>query len=981
MKTYHFLFSLLFVWILSSCNKQQSPVDYVNPFIGTGGHGHTYPGAAVPFGMVQLSPDTRLDGWDGCGGYHYSDDVIFGFSHTHLSGTGVSDYGDILSMPTTGPLYLNNGSKSEKGYGSKFSHKNESASPGYYRVLLEDYDITVELTATKRTGMQRYTIPKNESCHIILDLIHRDKVLDASIKIVNDHRIEGYRNSRNWAKNQILFFVMEFSKPFHAFGIEEDGNKHEGEKQAQGTNLKAWLDFNLPEGGEILVKTGLSAVSIEGAAKNLDAENPDWDFDQIHKNARKNWTDELNKIQVSGSTKNNQEIFYTSLYHSMLNPNIYMDVDNKYRGRDLKIHEADGFTNYTVFSLWDTYRATHPLFTIIDQKRTNDFINTFIKQWEQGGLLPVWELSANETNCMIGYHAVPVIADAWVKNIRGYDAEKAYDAMKTSAMQNIRGSKLYREYGFIPANMEGSSVSQTLEYAYDDWCIAQMAKGLGNDDDYKYFTERAQYYKNLFDPQSGFMRPRQNNAWIEPFNPKEVNFHYTEANCWQYAFYVPQDITHFAQLLGGKKGLSKKLDQLFTEDSETTGRHQADITGLIGQYAHGNEPSHHMAYLYDYTGEPWKTQEKVREIMRDMYTTKPDGLIGNEDCGQMSSWYVLSSMGFYPVTPAADYYALGSPVFDEAKIHLENGKTFTITAENNSSEHVYVQEVYLNGENWDKNYLLHQDIMNGGSLRFVMGAEPNKNRGIADEAIPKSHIDEYLIVPTPFYVTNGQTFGKTKEIIMSCALPDVDIYYTIDGSEPTDKSTKFIQPLHISKTTTIKAIAIDKSGKKSRISEGTFYKIPEHRSIELHSTYDPQYAAGGDMALIDQLRGNESFGTGAWQGYQFQDFEAVVDLGEQQKISKIAIGFIQDMKSWIFMPEWVDFFVSSDGKNFKKAGRIMNDIPQNTEGGIVKEFELKVKPMQARYIKILAKNTQYCPEWHLGAGGKAWLFADEISVE
>ncbi len=982
-----FLAILISILIISvtSCNSDNKDLaDKVNPFIGTGGHGHTYPGAAAPFGMVQLSPDTRLDGWDGCGGYHYSDSVIFGFSHTHLSGTGVSDYGDILIMPTTGKLHLNNGSKAghQNGYASKFSHKNESATAGYYEVLLEDYNIKAELTATERTGMHRYSIPENEACHIVLDLIHRDKVLDAGIKIVSETRIEGYRHSQAWAEKQMLFFVMEFSKPFSSFGIQENENPEEGKKEAKGESLRAWFDFDMPQGGEILVKTGLSAVSIEGAALNLETENPDWDFSAIYKKTKEKWNKELSKIKVEGSTADNQEIFYTALYHSMLNPNIYMDVDGKYRGRDLEIHQTDGFENYTVFSLWDTYRAAHPLFTIIDQKRTNDFINTFIKQWEQGGLLPVWELSANETNCMIGYHAVPVIADAWIKGIRGYDEQKALDAMITSGMQDIRGSNYYREYGFIPANLAGSSVSVTLEYAYDDWCIAQMAREMGDMETYKTYSERAQYYKNMFDPESGFMRPRRNNAWIEPFDPREVNFHYTEANCWQYSFYVPQDIETFAMMLGGKDALSAKLDKLFTEKTETTGRHQADITGLIGQYAHGNEPSHHMAYLYDYTGQPWKTQQKVRQIMADFYTTQPDGLIGNEDCGQMSAWYVFSSMGFYPVTPGSDIYALGSPVFDKASIRLENGKTFVQTAENNSPENIYVQEVLLNGEIWTNNYIRHEDIMNGGHLHFVMGPQPNKERGTQSDNFPPSNIGENIIIPTPYYIADGQTFKKTTEIGMACAaIEEVSIHYTTDGSEPTEDSEIFIKPIKINKTTTFNAIAIDKKGKKSRLSTGTFYRIPEHRNIELANKYAPQYAAGGNMALIDMLRGNESFATGAWQGFQFHDLEATVDLGKKQECSKLAIGFIQDMKSWIFMPEWVDFYGSADGKNFHKLGRVQNYIPMKQEGGIVKEFELNIKPQRLKAVKVVAKNIQYCPEWHLGAGGKAWLFADEITID
>ena len=582
---------LLFIFHYTSL-AQKSPAEYVNPFIGTGGHGHCFPGATLPHGMLQLSPDTRLEGWDGCSGYHYSDNFIYGFSHTHLSGTGVSDYGDILLMPMTG-----NPSPLNTVYGSSFSHDREEASPGFYAVHLEDDNIDVALTTTARTGFHQYLFPSSEG-KVILDLKHRDKVLESSIHIVDSVTVTGMRRSSAWAVNQYVFFVMKFSEPIQHYGIwENDSLLSEGTSTLEHSkNAKAYFDFQL-ESKKLQIKVAISPVSIEGAIRNLEAENPGWDFESVKTMAKSVWNDELSKITVEDTSEDKKIIFYTALYHTAIAPNLNMDVDRQYRGRDNQIHTAKDFDYYSVFSLWDTYRATHPLYTLLDTKRTLDYIQTFLTQYQQGGRLPVWELASNETDCMIGYHSVSVIADAYTKGIRGFDSNLALEAMLASAHTNLFGLTGYRSRGFIEANDDHESVSKTLEYAYDDWCIAQFAKALGNQDLYKQFLERAQNYKNLLHPRTGFMQPRNNGGWILPFAPEEVNNHYTEANSWQYSFYAPQDIAGYMKLLGGKSGLEKKLDALFTASEKTTGRDQADITGLIGQYAHGNEPSHHIIYL------------------------------------------------------------------------------------------------------------------------------------------------------------------------------------------------------------------------------------------------------------------------------------------------------------------------------------------------------------------------------------------------
>jgi predicted alpha-1,2-mannosidase len=716
--------------------SQKEFTKYVDPFIGTGGHGHTFPGATVPFGMVQLSPDTRLHGWDGCSGYHYSDKKIYGFSHTHLSGTGCSDYGDILLMPTVGKIQFSN-----KKYSSAFKKKDETASAGYYSVFLEKPKVKVELTSTTRTGLHKYTFPKSSSVNIILDLTHRDRVKDGEINITGNNEITGMRISKEWADNQMLYFVIQFSKPFTQSGIAKADVVNSSSKHETGSLLKAFVSFETANDEVIYARVGISAVSIDGARKNLEAEQPDFNFKKTRRNAEDAWNKELSKIEVEGNDEHNLRTFYTALYHCMIAPNTYQDVDGKYRGRDFKVHKTNDFTYHTVFSLWDTYRALHPLLTLIDRKRTSDFINTFIKEYEEGGRLPVWELSSCETWCMIGYHSIPVIADAYLKGVQGFDAAKAFEAMKFSAMEDRNGLKCYKANGYIKCDGDKENVSRTLEYAYDDWCIAMMAKKLGKPEDYNYFIKRAQSYKNLFDASTGFMRPRQED-FMTPFNPYKVDHNYTEANSWQYSFYVPQDLSGQMKLLGGKEKLAAFLDSLFSASTKLTGHKQSDISGMIGQYVHGNEPSHQIAYEYDYAGQPWKTQAMTRRIMSEMYHDQPDGLAGNEDCGQMSAWYVLSALGFYAVCPGSEHYAIGSPLFDKAVIHLENGKSFIIQTQGNGNGKPYIQSAALNGTPYSKSYLKYDDVANGGTLEFNMSAEPNKNWGSGEGDVPVTKIEE-----------------------------------------------------------------------------------------------------------------------------------------------------------------------------------------------------------------------------------------------
>jgi predicted alpha-1,2-mannosidase len=634
------------------------PTRVVDPFIGTGGHGHTFPGATLPFGMVQLSPDTRLDGWDGCSGYHDDDTVVYGFSHTHLSGTGVSDYGDVSFLPGVGTPqgHTSYGRTLGDGDGARFAKASEHAEPGFYTVTLSDSRIKVELTATERTGWHRFTFPAAESAYVRVDLASRDEVLASSVRVVDDHTIKGERRSRAWARDQRVFFVARFSQPFRARMIV-GGVPLPGAREADGRDVRVALFFDAARGARVVAKVGISAVDVAGARAALATEAKGWDFDAVRARARATWRRALSRIEVTGATPAQDTTFYTALYHTMLQPNLYTDVDGRYRGRDGEVHVAKGWTQYTVFSLWDTFRAAHPLYTILEPERTRDFIETFLAQYREGGRLPVWELAGNETDCMIGYHAVSVIADAWAKGIRGFDAAAALTAMRASAESDARGLADYRVRGYVPGERESEGVSKTLEYAYDDWCIAGLADALGETVVRDRYLERAQGWRHLLDPATGFMRPRINGRFKTPFDPSEVDFHFTEANSWQYSFFVPQDIAGHIEALGGRARYAAKLDSLFTVSSRTTGREQADITGLIGQYAHGNEPSHHIAYLYDYAGQPWKTQAMVRRILDSLYTTGHDGLAGNEDCGQMSAWYVMSALGLYAVTPGQEQYA------------------------------------------------------------------------------------------------------------------------------------------------------------------------------------------------------------------------------------------------------------------------------------------------------------------------------------
>jgi predicted alpha-1,2-mannosidase len=958
-------------------------IDYVDPFIGTGGHGHTFPGATLPFGAVQLSPDTDTEGWDWCSGYHYSDNSLMGFSHTHLSGTGCADYGDILFMPTVGDLKFNPGKKDKPkdGYRSHFTHEQEKASPGYYSVYLDDYRVIAELTASMRAGLHRYTYPATEKANIIIDLQHGlDNDCDAHIKFVGRNKVEGWRKSHGWAQEHTVYFYAVFSQPFINYGVALDDKLLDGQAEGNGKNVKAYVRFSTQENVPVLVRIGISAVGIDGARKNVEKEIPDFDFDVTRMKAQNIWETELNKIQVESKDEDKKKIFYTALYHSLIAPNMFTDVDGKYFGMDRKIHNAKGFDYYTVFSLWDTFRAEHPLFSLIDSKRNGDFVKTFIEKYKECGLLPVWELASNETWCMIGYHSVPVIFDAYMKGVREFDTKLALEAMKKSAMRDQQGLKLYRERGFIPADKENESVSKTLEYSYDAWCIAQFAKAIGNKEDYEKYNQRALFYRNLFDKSTGFMRGKMSDgSWKTPFEPREVTHQYTEATAWQYSFYVPQDIKGLIDLSGGKEKFIEKLDGLFSESEKLEGKQQLDITGLIGQYAHGNEPSHHVAYLYSYAGAPWKTQERIRDIMEKLYTSKVDGLCGNDDCGQMSAWYIFSAMGFYPVCPGQNIYVLGSPIFDKVTINLENGKKFVINAQNVSGKNKYIQLASLNGIAYSYPYITHQDLINGGELNLIMKDTPNKLWGFDNSALFSMSPVEHGVL-MPYTATSGEIFYDSMFVKLMCETPNVKICYTLDGSEPDFDSPLYEGPVTIRKATTIKAFAyIDKDTKSFTMT--TRFIESKYPAAVYVNPFNERYTGGGTMGLTDGRTGTTNYECGEWQGFEGKDLDAVFDLTRPTVINNLSIGFLNAPNKWIFLPREVVFSVSDDGKNYKRVADILNDIPIDNTNQMVKKFSSKIDGVTARYLKVSAKNIGVCPPWHKAAGEKAWLFADEIIIK
>ncbi len=807
MKLFRILITSL-ILLISGCSLKsvvdKGLVQFVNPFVGTIGQGRTFLGPVLPYGMIQPGPYML-----------YSKDqqsgTILGFSQTHLSGMaggGVVAPGDVLFMPTTtNSSFLN-------GFPAKFKHSNEIASPGYYKVQLDSINIGVEITATLRTALYRFSFPDTQAPGIFL------KLENGFLK-VNGNEVTGCNNNR-------VYFVAQFSKPLQRYEVAVGDQILNNSDTVKAENIKAIFHFDTKDKLPFLMKVGISMVSIDGARNNLKTEQPDWNFEAVKVNAETAWNKELNKIQIEGGTETERILFYTALYHSMIHPNIYMDADHKYRSTNHKVYMAERFENYTNLSLWDTFRALHPLYTIINQRRTNDFINTFLERYDHTGRMFIMEFDGEQgvKPPMIGTHSLSVLADAYIKGIRGYDIPKAYRAMKKLADDFIRPDKeLYLKYGYIPADIKGQSVSQTLEFSYDDWCVTRLAKDFSKDDYLKY-SIRGDFYKNVFSKEVNFMRGRKSNfQFVENFNAGETINHYTEANAWQYSTFVPQDIEGLIGLMGGDKKMEEWLDACFTTKADLSKINLSDVTGLIGQYAHGNEPSHHIAYLYNYVGSAWKTQQMVRQILSTLYRNTPDGIDGNEDCGQMSAWYVMSAMGIYAVTPGMDYYVIGSPVFNKVTINLENGKKFEIIAQNNSGRNIYIQSARLDGQAYPKTYIKHADIMNGGKLEFKMDSSPNKEWGALKENRPYSPEKDAIYTKAPEPKFTDILFIDKREISISEPGSGIKTYYTVDGSEPDEKSALYSKPFEINKPCVLRIRNFAEGKAPSHIISVQFRKI------------------------------------------------------------------------------------------------------------------------------------------------------------
>jgi predicted alpha-1,2-mannosidase len=756
MKNLLNLISFSFLLItLTNCKGQEEKdyAKYVDPFIGTSFHGHVFLGAHVPFGAVQVGPSNFVRGWDWCSGYHYSDSILAGFSQLHLSGTGIGDLGDVLITPYTGVLKASPGTEKNPsiGYSSKYSHSDETAKPGYYSLILKDYDIKAELTASERVTFHKYTFPENTESHIAINLeygIGWDMPTETFLSKIDAQTYTGYRFSSGWAKDQHVYFAIKLSKPIDDFKLFDNQKPVKG-NMAKGKAVTGVLSFASKKGEVVMIKIGISPVSEKNALQNISAEIPDWNFDKTTASAYKAWNRELSNVRIEDADIHHLRTFYTAIYHLYTAPALFNDHNGDYRGTDKQVYPNPGFKNYTVFSLWDTYRAAQPLFTLLQPDRVSDMVNSMLTIYKQQGKLPIWPLMGNETDCMVGYSAVPVVADAIFKGVKNIDAEQAFEAMKASSMRDDYGVNLLKEKGYILADKEAESVSKALEYCISDWCIAQVAKKLNKTTDYEYYTKRALSYAQYFDPKTKFMRAKlDNGSFREPFNPFVPSISvnnkewkdYTEGNGWQYTWLVPQDVEGLIKLFGNEKAFATKLDSLFIVKGDLGKDAPPDISGLIGQYAQGNEPSHHIAYLYAYAGEQWKTAEKVRYIMQELYSDKPDGLCGNEDCGQMSAWYIFSAMGFYPVNPANSAFVFGSPLFNNISINVANGKKFNLVTKNNNAHNIYIQSAKLNGKPYTRSFITYQDIMKGGKLEFEMGANPNTQFGAQEKDRPQSKI-------------------------------------------------------------------------------------------------------------------------------------------------------------------------------------------------------------------------------------------------
>lgn len=1004
MKKLITIFLLLFITSSLFADKKQL-IQYVDPMIGTDGHAHTFPGATLPFGMVQLSPSNDFKAWDWCSGYHYSDSILKGFAHTHISGAGLAGLGDILLMPTLGETKIQAGTEEEpdSGFRSRFSHEREKASAGYYAVVLDDYDVKVELTCTPRVGFHRYTFNTAGQGNVILDPTHNimENVQATEIEILSDTKIRGWKHCNGEGGDRKVYFYANFSKAFEQSGVAIDDQIQTGTKKATAKRVKGFVSFDVNSGESVEVKVALSHVSYEGAKANFDAEAKDISFDQTLSKAQKLWEDKMNKFHIETDKLSDKRNFYTALYHSMISPNLISDVTGEYMVEGKKYHSD--FDQYSNFSTWDTYRAVHPLMAIVEQKKTVDFVNSLSSRYTDSKVgLPVWECLGHDNVCMIGYSTVSVMSDAILKDIEGINNQAAYDAMKAAAFNlekhsnsyDVNGMNFYIDMDFVPGEI-GSSVSKTTEYNYYDWCLSQVAKKLGKRDDAYLFQQRSKGYRNLFDEKSGYLLPKLQNGKLVNVDKSKWDGlvkNYVSGNIWGYSSYVPHDMAYLMQLHGGKGKFASWLDEIFADDSEIGGSQHVDISGFIGKYGHGDEPSHQMPYLYVYAGQPWKTQKLVREILPRFYHDHPAGLDNNDDLGQMSSWYIFGSLGFYPVCPGSNQYQIGSPAYQKASINLENGKVFTVVAHDNSEKNIFIQSAKLNGKEFTKPFITYDQIKNGGELVFEMGSKPNKSWGnskadlneLNGMKISKEYkLQEEKQVLMPYVNDIASSFEKSKMVELLCGTNGAEIRYTMDGSEPNANSEKYKKPVVISKDATINAKAF-----KAGLKESGSLQLHYLKGIPFNSQtgYPKVKVEGKDIGygeksgaqLIDGGFGSTTFNDGFWTGIDLKDLDVDIDLGESRTICEVKPGILIYPGAWIFNPDEIEVYVSNDQKNYRLVKNINLESPKD-ERRYVTRPAIEFPSVNCRYLRITFKNGPI-PDWHMAGGRKHWIFVDEILI-
>ncbi len=1002
--------SVLLIFILGfyACKKDNLlPIEYVDPMIGTDGIGHTFPGATVPFGMVQLSPSNDFKAWNWCSGYHYSDSILKGFAHTHISGAGLAGLGDILLMPTTGAVHLIPGTEEDpdSGYRSRFSHDKEEATPGYYSVVLDDYDVKVELTASKRVGCHRYTPINGGALNVIIDPTHHimERVLKTEIQYISDTELQGFKKCEGEGGERTVYFYAKFSTPFDDFGITKNDVIKQGAKKQKGANTKAYVSVKLMPKESLEVQVALSFVSYEGAKANFNAEVSNKSFNDVLQLASANWTKILDKITVQGNSLSDKRIFYTGIYHSFISPNLISDVDGKYwvEGKEFQ----SDIPQYSNYSTWDTYRALNPLFTIIEQEKTAEFVNSLASRYTEAKVgLPVWECLGHDNVCMIGYNAVSPMADAILKDIKGINTDAVYQAVRAAAMSlekhspnyDKNGMEQYIQLGYVPAELN-CAVSKTTEQNYYDWCISQLAKKMGYGDDAALFAERSVGYRNLYHPEHKYLYSKYlTGEWREMDRTgwEDLVGNYVSGNIWGYSAYVPHDLNGLTNLMGGKAEFASWLDAVFNDTTHIRGDTHVDISGFIGKYGHGDEPSHHMPYLYNYVGQAWKTQKYARQVMSDFYQDKPDGMINNDDLGQMSAWYIFSALGFYPVCPGDLNYIIGSPLFQESTINLENGKQFIVKTNNNSKKNIYVQSATLNGTPYTKSFISHQQIMQGGQLVFEMGSRPNKNYGAKNIDMPISEVKlkEGAHMPPkitykPFDINKEEVFEGNRKVELSCNTPEAEIYYTLNGKTPTKRSKRYKGEFNIRKTSRLRAIAyaadlLPSFGYDRKYYEGrSFKELDEgYPKLSLENKAERFGNSDGSM-LLDRKIGSLSFNDGKWTGWDGKNMVATIDFGKLIQLKNIEVGYLSNTGVWIFPPSAITIYTSDDNKEYAKvSSKRLRFSQSEMEKPFVSRHLVKLKRSKVRYLKIKVDNYGLIPAWHAAAGHTGWMFIDEILI-